>query len=169
MWSWTLYFLHHFLNCYAFWKCKNYSLQWNYTVVSSSEKDYRISSYRDITCLPIMLFIQNVWRLFKPNYIISQEIGNSHFVIYWGNSVSFSLSQPNILNEWQAESQADCLIGTGELLEGHGAGGDGEEEEDDGEWDGYAADRAGWKHTVSDLCEGIQQRRSRTSQLTHQD
>lgn len=111
MWSWTLYFLHHFLDCFAFWKLENYSLRWNYTVACSSEKDYRISSYGDITCSPNMFFIQNVWRLFKPNDIISQEIGYSHFVIYWGNSVSFSLSQQKILNEWLAESQADCLIG----------------------------------------------------------
>lgn len=36
------------------------------------------------------------------------------------------------MNEKQKDSQI-VLLGTGELLEGHGAGGDGKEEEDDGE------------------------------------
>lgn len=84
---------------------ENYSLQWNYTVVSSSEKDNRISSQGVIiTCSPIMLSMQNVWWLFKPNDTISHKTGNSHFIIYWDYSVSFSLSLQKRLNEWKAES-----------------------------------------------------------------
>lgn len=61
------------------------------------------------------------------------------------------------------------MLETGELLERRGAGGDGEEKEDYRERDDHAAVGAGGKHTVSGLCEGIQQRRPRTSQLSHQD
>lgn len=60
-------------------------------------------------------------------------------------------------------------LDTGELLERHGAGGDGEEKEDDRKRDDFAAIGDGGKHTVSGLREGIQQCRPRTGQLSHQD
>lgn len=110
MWSWTLYFLHHFHNCYAFWMkiilCSEIT-----QLCPPVRKIIVFHHIRRYYMLAIMLFMQNVWRLFKPNHTISHEIDNSHFVIYWGNSVSFSLSQQKILNEWKAERQSDCLVG----------------------------------------------------------
>lgn len=61
------------------------------------------------------------------------------------------------------------IVLSGELLEGCGAGGVGEEEEDAGERDEHVVVRAGWKHTISGVCERIQQRRARTSQHSRQD
>lgn len=86
-------------------------MEWNYTILSSNEKYDRISSQGDITSSPIMFFMQNVWQLFKPGDTISHEIGNFHFFIYWGNSVSFSFSLQKIISEWKTEGEADCLVG----------------------------------------------------------
>ncbi len=110
MWSWTLYFLHHFHNCYAFW-VKKIILCSEITQLCLKERlivfHHREILHARLLCASCKMYDGYLNQITQYHMKLTTltlsftEATQSHFLYH----------NKKILNEWKAERQSDCLVG----------------------------------------------------------